>query len=423
MECVIQSFACLCIFFTIEIIIINYILQQEVKILKRDFKPLMQFILYRLLSIFSILIPKNRKMIIFLSLPHFSDNSRYLYERAKGLLGQYHFIWVVKDIKRFESLDDDSTTFVQHRSLEYLKFILRAKYVVHSVGMPYWKSRNQIGIQLWHGIPLKIIGKKEPISKEIVGHKLVRTKSMKQTDYFISTSHLVSYILSSSFDIPIEKFISLGYPRCDALFSSEKKSKDVLSEMLSVDVSKYAKIVMYLPTFRNNEYYIKIINQTLHNKKFREFIEENGVLFILKPHILDEELIKKYDMKNIKIIKNSDIMNRFLTIYDILPSVDILVTDYSSVYFDYLLLNRPIVFYAPDLEAYEKSRGFILTPYERWTPGDKASTVEELIAALKEAIDKPDKWKKEREWIRDIMFEYQDGESSERIVRYFWGDK
>ena len=110
-----------------------------------------------------------------------------------------------------------------------------------------------------------------------------------------------------------------------------------------------------------------------------------------------------------------------MTIYDVLAFVDVLITDYSSIYFDYLLLNRPIVFYVPDLERYKETRGFLLEPYEKWTPGDKARTIPGLIQALQEAIDNPDKWKREREWLRDVMFKYQDGKASERIIKYFWG--
>ncbi|WP_366078591.1 CDP-glycerol glycerophosphotransferase family protein [Thermococcus sp.] len=74
------------------------------------------------------------------------------------------------------------------------------------------------------------------------------------------------------------------------------------------------------------------------------------------------------------------------------------------------------------MEEYRKTRGFLLEPYERWTPGDKARNISELIWALDEALNNPDKWKKEREWLRDVMFKYQDGKSSERIIKYFWGD-
>ena len=366
-------------------------------------------ILYRLFSKINRFLPK-RNVILFYSTVDFNDNPFYLYKKAieLGVCEEYECIWIVNSMegkRRVETFGGHAIYRGDKRKL--LRVISSAKYFVSANGPPLWKSSNQIAIELWHGIPLKTIGNLFPT-----------------VDYFISTSKFSSLIFSFSLGIKVSKFIPLGQPRCDALFMPSQKAMENLSQILGADVTEYTKTIMYLPTFRDydSKATSRISLELINNSKFRDFLSQNNVLFIVKPHPHDEKLFEKYESDHIKIIKNEELLSRFLTLYDILPAVDILVTDYSSVYFDYLLLNRPIVFYIPDLEKYRETRGFLLEPYEKWTPGDKARTLEELVVALEEAINNPRKWERERLWLRDVMFKYQDGKASERIIKYFWGD-
>jgi len=392
-------------------------------------KPLVYYIRGRILSIFSFVVPKDDKMIIFISTPDFSDNPRYLYEEAKKKLKDYKFVWIVDRANMFNKISlKENTIFVERGSFQLLKYLLRAKYIVASHGVPYWKSRNQIMILLWHGLPIKGIGEtsvkiKVPKTNVLYWFR----KSLSMTDYFVTTSKFSWLIfLSEKFISGKTKAIFCGQPRCDALFQSKEQSVKTLSKIIKINVKKYDQIVLYLPTFRdyNSTITRKIIENLTINKDLIDFLDHNNVLFLIKPHPLDKALscaqFELHELTNFRFLKNEDLLNNFLTLYDILPAVDILVTDYSSVYFDYLLLNRPIVFYVPDLEEYKEIRGFILEPYEKWTPGDKARTPRELILALSEAVNNPKKWERERLWLRDIMFKYQDGKASERIIKYFW---
>ena len=382
-------------------------------------KPFVHYILSRIFAKANHLIPKDERVIMFISTPDFSDNPRYLYEKAKDLLEGYTFVWVVSDKGKFQDLEDDSTVFVQYRTIEYLKWILRAKYLVLSHGVPYWKSGNQVAILLWHGIPLKAMGASLKTVKVPPWSKWILNK----TDFFIIPSAFSWLLFKADVQFTPQEILYFGQPRCDALFMPSQKARENLSQILGADVTEYTKTIMYLPTFRDydSKATSRISLELINNSKFRDFLSQNNVLFIVKPHPHDEKLFEKYESDHIKIVKNEELLSRFLTLYDILPAVDILVTDYSSVYFDYLLLNRPIVFYIPDLEKYRETRGFLLEPYEKWTPGDKARTPEELVVALEEAINNPKKWERERLWLRDVMFKYQDGKASERIIKYFWG--
>lgn len=385
-----------------------------------EIKPLIHYILSRILALLSRVIPKDKKTIMFISTPDFSDNPRYLYEEAKRCLKSYRFVWVVGDKQKFRHFEDGTTIFVQYRTVEYLKWLLRSKYLVLSHGIPYWKSGNQIAILPWHGIPLKAMGN----SLKKIRVYPWRKRMLNKTNFFIVPSEFSWLLFAADIQFNPKKVLYFGQPRCDALFLNKEKAMNLLERVLDINLEVYNSVVFYLPTFRDydNETTKVITRGLVTDGNFQRFLEENNILFVAKPHPNDENHFEQWKFRNIKILRNSDLSAWGLTIYDLLPAVDILVTDYSSVYFDFLLLNRPIVFYIPDLEKYRETRGFLLEPYEKWTPGDKARTVNELTVALKEAIETPNKWERERLWLRDVMFKYKDGKSSERIVKYFWGN-
>ena len=111
-------------------------------------------------------------------------------------------------------------------------------------------------------------------------------------------------------------------------------------------------------------------------------------------------------------------MNYDSDLYAVLKYMDAMISDYSSVYFDFLLLDRPIIYYVPDLEEYqEKCRGFY-EPYENLTAGIKTRTEEELIDAMQDVINGIDNYKEDRKRLRDQTFKYQDGKNCERVVEW-----
>jgi len=366
--------------------------------------------IWKAIRAINTLIPK-KQLILFYSIPDFSDNPFYLYKHSvvSGLCDSYECVWIVntpEGKRRVENFGGEAV--LRTNRLLLSKYLFRARFIVSSHGPPYWRSKNQVSIELYHGIPLK---------------RLLRQFS-NAVDRFIVPSEFVGVLFSANFQTPMSHFIPLGQPRCDALFTPKDQARTVLSQLLGIEPVEYEKLIIYLPTFRDYDHGAtsRITLELINNEMFQQYLSKNNLLFLVKPHTRDEKVFEKYESSYIKIIKNEELLSRFLTLYDILPAVDVLVTDYSSVYFDYLLLNRPVVFYIPDLEKYRETRGFLLEPYEKWTPGDKARTPEELIVALEEAVNNPKKWERERLWLRDVMFKYQDGKASERIIKYFWGN-
>ncbi len=146
-------------------------------------------------------------------------------------------------------------------------------------------------------------------------------------------------------------------------------------------------------------------------------LKDEDLLFICKPHPHDEGAFQTYDGEHIHILLNDDLRETDTTVYDFLSAVDVLITDYSSIYFDYLHLNLPIVFHVPDIEEYRMQRGFILEPFRDWAPGDISTTIDELIASLTNALADPGRWEPERTRLQKLVFRYADGLACERVCR------
>lgn len=169
------------------------------------------------------------------------------------------------------------------------------------------------------------------------------------------------------------------------------------------------KLFFYVPTFRDTQ---KDISGWLKSRNLHNFLHENNIVLVCKLHpfdknSLDSDLVEDF----YKMASDSDI-------YAVLKYSDALITDYSSIYFDYLLLDKPILYYVPDLEEYqEKCRGFY-RPYEELTAGIKTYNEDELINAMQNVVNGVDNYKGQREKLRDKMFKYQDGRNCERVVEW-----
>jgi len=114
-------------------------------------------------------------------------------------------------------------------------------------------------------------------------------------------------------------------------------------------------------------------------------------------------------------LKTTDLQKLGITIYDILNEVDILITDYSSIFIDFLLLNRPIFFLCPDIEEYDNNRGLLYSPLEFWYPGPISHTNDELVQGIISYKDNPTKYDVRRELLWDVFHKYKDDKSSKRV--------
>ena len=371
--------------------------------------------LFFLLKSLNTLIPKSKHKIIFISRPDFSDNTKHMYSYMQQKSPQKQLSWLIYDKEIYDILIQNG-----HQNIFYLKSIsgiweyLRSKIIITS-SSSLWqiKSPFQKQFDLWHGIPLKNVlcmGEKGVTAKRQAGNITMR----------FATSNLEKALLAASFDFNAMKIAVTGQPRTDALFRKENN----LSKLLHKDVSKYKKVIFYMPTYRHgyreksegNTFEVDNIFRfdNYNRENFLNFLKNNNILFILKLHPYEEKLYENLPLgENITWINNKTLVKNDLTIYDIFYEVDTLITDYSSIYFDFLFTNKKIIFIPLDLEYYEKNRGFQLEPYEFWTPGKKVYTQKDLHNEILNNDTSSEQ--EQRKAIREIMFSYYDDKSSNRV--------
>lgn len=284
--------------------------------------------------------------------------------------------------------------------------------IVFTTHMESRNYKSRFNIETWHGFPIKTIGSLE---KNAV-HNM--TKVDDGIDYIISYSSLYSYIMSSVFKIDINKFIVTGMPRND--FLANASALELLSRLTGRDHTKGEKTIFYVPTFRNRKGKTvregtKVFSYEDDFKIIDQYMEEIKGCFVIKKHRLEEDAIELADYKNICFLTDDDLQRGQIDFYEILGGSDILITDYSSVYFDYLLLNKPIIFWTKDQQVYEEKRGFLFDNIESMMPGPKVKTVSELIEIISKFMINSSWYSDERENINKLVNFYQDFNSTTRV--------
>ncbi len=384
----------------------------------------MRKIITHFIKILNYLIPKDYKILLFCSYPDFSDNAEGLYRYYCRNQHDYDLRWIVKDENPKIWLGKKGIAVAQKRSLKALLWILRAGVLISSdLAFASVRSKTQIYVNLWHGMPLKAIGymdQTKPLDKNA---NLEDRKCIT-----ISTSETMRTLMCASFGQSVKRVYVTGQPRCDDLFSPARDEE--LEKVLGKDIRGYKKIVCYMPTFRegylgrkegssltgNNLFRFANFNK----KEFVSFLKRNKILFVGKLHPLEEEEFYQTFKENsdFMVLLNSQAFSEYgIPFYGVLARGDLLITDFSSVYFDFLLLDdKPLVFTPTDLDEYRRRRGFVIEPYDFWTPGPKAITQQELQKQIIECLKNPSYYGPERETIRNIIHTYQDNQSCKRVA-------
>lgn len=247
----------------------------------------------------------------------------------------------------------------------------------------------------------------------------------KNIDKICITSQFNMILLSAFSAIPENKYIVTGNPRTDTLLLSN--GKENLEKLLNQSIDG-KKVIFNMPTFHIHEN-SGIVNGSVFNdsikikefdyKKFDEFLKENNMICISKVHHAEERSItsKVQDRKldNLIFISNKDLEDKNLDLYEVLNCADLLITDYSSIYGDFLFMNKPIVFVNADIEEYRKERGISLEPYDFWTAGPKVQNQYALEKEILKSLFDEEYYKQKREELRDVFYEHKDSSASLRV--------
>lgn len=196
--------------------------------------------------------------------------------------------------------------------------------------------------------------------------------------------------------------------------------------------TEYKKTLIWMPTFRrhknkktndigsmDSEYDIPVLNTELDWIEFNDFLKSKKVLVLLKVHpAQDLDFIIKNGYSNLKVINNKEILDLNIELYSLLGATDGLITDYSSVYLDYLITDKPIGFTIDDLDYYKEGLGFLVEDPLKYMPGNHISTLNSFKNFVDDVVKGIDRHKLKRNEMNTKFNKYTDGSSADRILRY-----
>lgn len=391
------------------------------KILKLGALPI-----FLLLWITSIAFPKNKRLWVFGAWygQSYSDNSRYLYEYVCINEPEVMAVWLTRNNNVYRELKKYGKKVYLTRSLKGFWIALRAGIVFVSSDMldvNFIACHGALKVQLWHGIPLKKIGLDDKIytnpdsRKSLILLRSIWRKIFDSYNLVVSSSPIVSERFVTAFGIKKEQILLTGYPRNDVILNNNPLKINILEDLKHKwDADK---VILYAPTFRKEENDGKDLFRDLDMQKLNECLISHNAAFVIKLHYVQREQT---------ILSNKEINHYHMHLFNedeaqdinyILPYTGILITDYSSVYFDYLLLNRPIIFTPFDIENYTVIHREFYEDYDNATPGPKCRNWDEVIKALDDVLCGNDEYKQSRMEKRRIYNIYADTGNCERIIK------
>lgn len=371
------------------------------------------------LSLYKILLNKQplKNYIIFESLPDFTDNTKAVFDEMlnRGYNKKYKLIWLAfeeKNIGKYKKIKNVKVLYRWNYSFFYhlirTFFLSKAKLVITCNIFLKRYSRKQKYFHLSHGASVKKCSAYYHYPDTIDNVLCI-------SDYLAETE-------SVHFSFPKEKFVSLGFPRNDDLF----KSIDI--KLLFKD-KHYNKIVYWMPTFRQykgfgstniySDISIPIIYKSGVAEIVNECAKDNNVLIVVKPHhSQDISKITQLNLSNITFINEEFFNTNKITNYQFLGNCDALLTDYSSVYYDYLLCDKPIGLCWEDYDIYNERVGFPVDMDTVMAGGEKIYTCDDLCSFITQIANGDDILKEKRNEVCNLLHKYKDNQSSKRVVDY-----
>ena len=360
-----------------------------------------------------------KDVLIFESHADYSDNSRSFYEYLieNNFNKKYKIYWFVNDASQFKDKEIENVKFVTmwkngiHRSfaqwIEYFWIAKNAKYLIFSNRNLVRINKNTKTVCINHGIAIKSIKNRRMIPLDV--------------DYRVDASEFCANLVMDQQGLKREQVIVVGNPRNDVIF----KKTDVKEKL--VEFSKFDKIILWLPTFRkssnsarNDSSFvfplgIPIIYSEKELINVNDLLKKYNIALVLKLHpAQDLSLFKAKPLSNIIILDDKYLIDKNVELTEFYKITDALITDYSSVYVDYLLTQKPIGFTQDDFNEYKL--GFSMDNINDYMPGMKIINIEDLKKFIINLHDDIDEYKEERKRVNKIFNEFNDSNSSKRLA-------
>ena len=350
-------------------------------------------------------IPKDKRLILIYSNLGFRDNAKAMYDYLieMGYNKKYKIVCSCCDSRFWKKSAPENVKFIGTKRALW-KF-LRCSFMFYTFGkFPVKPSPKQKVVNLWHGMPIKTVGALE---------KGVRYDGKCYFDYTIATSPFFSEVMQRCFKVSGDKVLLTGQPKCDKLFMRDVRAK---------------KLILWLPTYRSS-HKLGSVNAEIDNRtgiplidNEDQLIELDGLLgdlehkLLIKPHPMQDVTRWTRGLANIMLTSQRGLDRQGMDIYDLMKRSRALITDYSSVYFDYMLLDRPIGFTLGDMEKYGSERGFVVEDPEKLMPGSRLESFDDLKKFITSVSAGEDTFRKERRSVNALVNSDQSNCSAKRIL-------
>lgn len=377
---------------------------------------IMQWIKVIFRKLFRIFHPQN--IIVLESNPDLSDNTFALYQTLlkHKVNRKYHIVWLVNDAKQYEQgkpfhvyyenffPEGARENFARQKLIASARFIINCNKPIEKI------HKETVSVDLCHGTILKDVSNISMIDSTC--------------DYVAYPSDFFRLIFAEQLHLSEEKLICLGYPRNDFMLNSRL---DLAKLFVGTPSEKY---VIWMPTFRqhkngrvDSQYVfplgIPVLQSMEQLYELNQLLRELHVKLLLKPHpAQDISIIHAQSLSNFIVLYDDDLLKKNIQLYELLGKMDAMITDYSSVYYDFLLTDRPVAITVDDMESYCETNGFAYDNVMEMLAGEHISDFSGLLTFFRDLAQGRDNKFEQREKIKKLSNRFLDAGSSERFYQF-----
>lgn len=344
------------------------------------------------------------------------DSPLDIFNALKVARPELEFFWTVKP----GVVAPAGSTALKYGSREWLKVLATAKYLVNNSAFPWYfkKVSGQIYLQTWHGTPLKRLVRDIEAGKVSAQYLSTMRKEAGAWDYLISPSAYTTKCFASAFGFPIKggkgKVLEVGYPRNDRLSASADVRVEIRNRVRKqLGVKPQTQLVLYAPTWRDTNRNAVGTLQTVNHIDAATKLPK-GFQLMYRGHNMT------HSAHNSKTANGAIDVTNYPDITELYLAADVLITDYSSVMFDFAVTGKPMIFLTPDIEKYVADRGFYFD-FVGEAPGPICHTTAEVIGALENINDVAKQSAKAYKAWQQKFTSLEDGKATARVIAEVFG--
>lgn len=366
---------------------------------------------------------KRKNEIILESYPDFSCNTYELfrYMLKNDFQKEYKLVWFMHDIttphpdfgENVEFVEMEPSSIYNKFRTYYRKYNSRATISCNSFLPKFAGPKDQLHFFLDHGSQLKEIkrnGKRIGVDCDY---------------YFCQSKFFVPYQLQE-YDLNESQVVCTGLPRYDQLHRKNNNISKIIPE-----ISKYSKVIIWVPTFRRHfdgnrvdcdlmyPYGVPVLYEKDDILQLLNILKKTNTLLIIKPHpAQDLSMLKEIDSSHLCFIYNDILQKNMVQLNEVLSQTDAMITDYSSIYYDYLELDKPIAITLDDYNNYDQQKGFVFDEPLNILKGEYIYSVDDLVDFIQAVAKNNDRKKESRNYIRSKINDFNDDKSTKRVFEF-----